>query len=160
MQQPLIDKGPLLMKSVFRLSACAFLALFLIVPPSADARERLFVRGGNRFPRLKKKQELKPPYQSISAINMSAHTISLQYVNTPNPAPKTLRFNENTEIEVNGHRATIYDLQVGMRVACGLGTDPSVVSSLVARSAPKDPAQSSGNQGSRQNAGRRAARVR
>jgi hypothetical protein len=78
----------------------------------------------------------KPQYQAIDAVDATAKTITVSYHNSKNPNAKTLKITERTEIQVNGAKATINELQPGMKISVGVGMDPTMAASLSASPAP------------------------
>lgn len=78
----------------------------------------------------KKKKKPPPHINTISAVTADSVTIAEE------KGQKTLAVTPFTEINVNGRKAQVTDLQPGMTVNVTLGTDPSKASRIMAGEAP------------------------
>jgi hypothetical protein len=85
----------------------------------------------------KKREPFKPPYVAISAIDTTAHTITIEHVNSKITTSKTYKITDQTDIEVNGQKGTMNDLQVGMKVDITEGVDQGTADAVRASPAPK-----------------------
>jgi hypothetical protein len=76
-----------------------------------------------------KKKKAPPPEKHETVItNVTANAITI----TDSKTTKTLTVTQFTEINVNGQRATMSDLNPGMTVSVILGTDPTRASRISA----------------------------
>jgi len=83
----------------------------------------------------KKKPTPEPVRPFLSAVNGDSITV------TTGQSAKTMTLKPNSEIVVNGQKATAADLKTGMLVSSvGAGTDATVVSRISVADAPPTPA--------------------
>ena len=90
------------------LAVCA-----LLLPPSAHAK-------GRRKP---SQQSQGSAFHMIKAVNENAKTVSVGTENNKDQTLKVLKVTTFTEITVDGQKATLHDLQPGMKVELDMESD-------------------------------------
>ena len=106
------------------LSAAALLAASLALPVASGAPKPT-------------PKPFKPPYTVIQAVDATAKTITVGHVNSMDTSTHQYKITQFTDIEVNGDKKTVTDLQVGMKVSVTPASDPTAADRIVASPAPK-----------------------
>ncbi len=89
-------------------------AFALLLPSSAHAKRR----------RKKEEQQTQgSAFHMIKAVNESAKTVSVGTENNKDQTLKVLKVTTFTEITVDGQKATLHDLQPGMKVDLDMESD-------------------------------------
>ena len=107
------------------LCVTAFLALRLALPGASGA------------PKPTPKPPFKPPYTVIQSVDATAKTITVGHVNSMDTATTQYKITQFTDIQVNGEKGTVDQLQTGMKVSVTPGSDATVADRIVASPAPK-----------------------
>ena len=69
-------------------------------------------------------------YNVITAVDATAGTVTVKQVGGLQNVERKLRVTNLTDIQLEGQKATLAQVQKGMAVTYGLGMDPSVASQL------------------------------
>ena len=111
------------MKPSLRLLAVSLLCLVCAFNSEAKGRRTKF-----KIP--------PPPYIAIESVDSAAMTITTAPRNSTAIASKTYKLTPKTKVTVNGHDATLAELQAGMQVRIGAGMDANIATEVSASDAP------------------------
>lgn len=89
--------------------------------------------------KIKPREPYKPVYDVIQAVDTAGSTVTIGHVNSKDTSTKVYKVDSNTDIQVNGEKATLADVKTGMKVSLTIGFDEDKAGGLSLSPAPPDP---------------------
>ena len=123
--------------SSFTVSSCRLLRAGSLLCVTAFLVLGLVLPGASGAPKPTPRPPFKPPYNVIQSVDASAKTITIGHVNSLDTSTSQYKINQFTDIQVNGEKGTVDQLQTGMKVSVTPGSDPKVADRIVAGPAPR-----------------------